>query len=226
MTAFVNSQINPEALISPSGEKTLSASGAFASFIPAVSISDSNYTITGINHCQIILTSLTGARTITLPSASTAGQIIIVSDSSGLCSATYTITILPNGTNTINDGSSIVLSSSYIQIILISDGSGEWIVIGNSITVSEMIGTTSKSTFNNLTATSYDCNGACSWTCMTTCTGSCNNSCSTGCSNGCTTTCQTSCSTTCMGNCTTACSYTCTGSCINGCNSGCAGANI
>lgn len=71
----------------------------------------------------IWVTDLTVSRTITLPSAVTAGAgtEYVVQDRTGLCDATHTITISAGATN-INGAGSYVISTPYGKVVLVSDG--------------------------------------------------------------------------------------------------------
>ena len=82
-------------------------------------------------------TSISAARAVTLPAANAraAGQIIMIGDSSGSCSATNTITVTRSGTDTINSYESgggqttFVINVAYGQIALMTDGSSKWFVV-------------------------------------------------------------------------------------------------
>lgn len=77
---------------------------------------------------EVIFTSLTAARDVSLPAASTfsQGQSVIIADESGSCSATNTITINRAGSDTINGGTSFVLDQPYAGVILVRASSGKW----------------------------------------------------------------------------------------------------
>ena len=229
MTIYFASQIVSDSIESPENSTFLNGLGSFSSLFTRVAVADANYNAASPNVAKNSIfgyTSITATRTVTLPSAATPGQLVAVVDETGSCSASISISIVRNSTDTINGATTYTLNSAYAYVLLLSNGVGRWIVIGTPRNMSIVSGTASSATFKGAAASTYNCGGGCSWTCSTTCTGGCNNSCSGQCSNGCTTGCQTSCSTTCTGNCNTACSYTCTGGCINGCSGTCTGVNI
>lgn len=206
----------------------LKADYSWTKFITKIDVSNVDYTITGTTNQYIGYTALTAIRTITLPPATTAGQIIIIGDSCGNCSETSAIYLKINrtGTDTISSGlTTIALPISWGYITLISSGSGIWILTNNNI-----ISTTSYHglVFDNQASTHYRCASGCSWTCYTTCTGSCGGSCTGSCVGSCTGACS-SCSAGCTGSCETTCtgcsgcSGGCGGSCTGTCSGGCTG---
>jgi hypothetical protein len=89
-------------------------------------IADANYTVTAADTI-VALTTLTAARTITLPAASsvTPGKHFVVKDESGSCSGGNTITVV----GTINGGTNYVLNSAYASVRLYSSGSA-WFKVG------------------------------------------------------------------------------------------------
>ena len=93
----------------------------------ATIVADVSQTVTA-SMTEVIFSSLTAARDVNLPAASTfsQGQSIIIADESGSCSSTNTITINRNGSDTINGGSSFVLDQPYSGAILIRASSGKW----------------------------------------------------------------------------------------------------
>ena len=78
--------------------------------------------IVGINYA--------GAATVNLP-AGVANQIFFIGDESGNA-ATHNITLLPNGTNTINGTSSFVITNNK-QKIIITFYQGDWKLISNTV---------------------------------------------------------------------------------------------
>ncbi len=83
-------------------------------------VANANYTLTA-NDSLIAYTSLSAARTVTLPSASsvTPGKQFIIKDESGNCSSGNTITI----SGTIDGASNYVLNAAYARTIIYSNGS-------------------------------------------------------------------------------------------------------
>ncbi len=89
-------------------------------------VADANYTATAADEI-VALTSLTAARTITLPSAGSlpAGKQLIIKDESGSCSGSNTITVA----GTIDGATNYVLSSAYASLRLYSNGTA-WCKVG------------------------------------------------------------------------------------------------
>lgn len=106
-----------------------SESGSFAT-IARTAVADTNATATGGSRI-IAFTSLSAARTVALPAASAfpIGNVLWVIDESGSCSATNTITLNRDGSDTINGATSAVLSSAYGFIGVESDGVSKWTVV-------------------------------------------------------------------------------------------------
>ena len=82
----------------------------------------------------IAYTSLTAARTVTLPAASSfpAGTPLTVVDESGACSATNTITIAAAGSDKINGAASAILALAYGYLAIVSNGSNAWTIVDQS----------------------------------------------------------------------------------------------
>jgi hypothetical protein len=94
-------------------------------------VASTNYTVLPTDRI-VAFTSLNSSCTVSLPTASSypTGARLMVIDESGACSTTNTITIIPNGTNTINGvNGSIVLNTAYGHATLESNGSGGWAVV-------------------------------------------------------------------------------------------------
>jgi hypothetical protein len=89
-------------------------------------VSDSNVTANS-GDTIIALTTLTAARTVTLPSASSVapGKQIVVKDESGSCSGGNTITVV----GTVDGSSNYVLNTAYASVRLYSNGSS-WNKVG------------------------------------------------------------------------------------------------
>lgn len=76
----------------------------------------------------ILYSSITAARTATLPAANAvpAGYIIRILDMSGNASAVNTITAAPAGADTINGTGTPVIATAYGAMALMSDGVSKW----------------------------------------------------------------------------------------------------
>ena len=92
---------------------------ATPSGLARVAVADTSYTAT-VRDGVIGFTSLTSARTITLPAASSvpAGKQFIIKDESGNCSSGNTITI----SGVIDGTTNLVLNSAYANICIYSNG--------------------------------------------------------------------------------------------------------
>ncbi len=91
---------------------------------------DAAYTAT-LNDRLVAYTSLTAARTVTLPSAASfpTGTRLLVVDESGACSSTLAITVARAGSDTIDGTTSAVLSTAYGYVALESNGVSAWTVV-------------------------------------------------------------------------------------------------
>lgn len=213
MTIPVLSKIPATTLSPTSISDFLRGDGTFAPLFTQSLINDASPTITGTDNQYITYNSLTASRTVTLPSASSAGQMLILSDGAGTCSSTNTIIIARSGSDVINyNSTSLVLNYAYAAILLISTGTGRWKLIGSALEVNSP--TINLSTLNHQGPVYYNCGNGCSWTCYQSCTSSCS-SCTATCANQCIT------CTSCTGGCTSGC-ISCTGGCTSGCI-GCTG---
>jgi hypothetical protein len=94
-------------------------------------VANANYSATATDRA-VVYTSLTASRTVTLPAASSlnAGQSIVIKDGSGACTPLVTITVAPNGGDTIDGAASLLpLITAYDATILMSDGTSGWHVV-------------------------------------------------------------------------------------------------
>ena len=93
-------------------------------------ISDVAYTAL-VTDRTVAYTTLTAARVVTLPSASTypTGTRLLFVDETGNCSTTKTLTITPSGTDTINGAASAVVNEPYGFIGVENNGVGAWTVV-------------------------------------------------------------------------------------------------
>lgn len=89
---------------------------------------DADVAIGAATRTEQTTTTLTAARTWTLPAASALnpGQSLIVSDAAGAINGANTITVQRAGGDTINGAASFVMSTQYRQVTLISDGASKW----------------------------------------------------------------------------------------------------
>lgn len=86
-----------------------------------------NYTLT-TNDYVVGVSDLSAIRTMTLPSASTAGRMYIIKDQSGAASQTNYIRILPQAGQTIDGQSDYKVVMPYESVMLVSNGTN-WFII-------------------------------------------------------------------------------------------------
>lgn len=88
----------------------------------AIASKSSSYPMTAAD-CTILATGGAGGITVTLPSANSSSNVVIVKKVDAGVGA---ITVARDGTDTIDGATSISLASQYDTCLLISDGSGAW----------------------------------------------------------------------------------------------------
>jgi hypothetical protein len=93
-------------------------------------VSDTNYTVQATDR-TVAYIALTAPRTAALPASSAypTGTRLLVVDETGNCSVTKTLTITPNGTDTIDGAATAVVNVAYGFIGLESNGSGLWTIV-------------------------------------------------------------------------------------------------
>ncbi|RTE92451.1 hypothetical protein D6B98_13050 [Bradyrhizobium sp. LVM 105] len=98
---------------------------------------DSAYSIDASDRVVGTNATFTASRTWTLPAANAvnAGQELIVADFAGTVTGTNTLVIARAGSDTVNGGTSVTISSANGAYILVSDGSSKWTAqaVGSSI---------------------------------------------------------------------------------------------
>jgi hypothetical protein len=101
-----------------------------------VTVANAAYTVLTTD-TYVAYTSIAAARTVTLPAASTvpAGRVLTIADESGSASTTNTISLAPNGTDTI-DGSNttqVVINQARGSAVFVCDGNSKWIPLKFSV---------------------------------------------------------------------------------------------
>lgn len=78
----------------------------------------------------VAVTDTTAARTLTLPAANTipAGKMFVVKDASG-GAATHNITVSRSGSDTIDGGTTAVISTNYGVVRLMSNGTNGYDIV-------------------------------------------------------------------------------------------------
>jgi hypothetical protein len=120
------------------------AAGSFTTLsLTRHAVSDASYTV-GSGISTVAYTAITAARTVSMPASSSfnAGQQLMVVDESGNCSATKTITLSANGSDTIDGASSAVINAPYGYIAIVSNASGRWTIVDQGPQVLELNGLT------------------------------------------------------------------------------------
>lgn len=95
-----------------------------------VPVNDEDY-IVEYGEVNIVYESLTANRTVTLPPAAHhAGKRITVTDGTGTASI-FNITVVPQGTDTIDGGASYTLVVNWASVTFLSDGT-QWLIVYNT----------------------------------------------------------------------------------------------
>ncbi|TGN89428.1 hypothetical protein EOW77_0003635 [Bradyrhizobium yuanmingense] len=89
---------------------------------------DANYTILATDRVVGTNAAFTASRTFTLPAANAvnAGHSLIVADFQGTVTGSNTLIIARAGSDTINGGTSVTISSANGAYLVVSDGSSKW----------------------------------------------------------------------------------------------------
>jgi hypothetical protein len=94
-------------------------------------VADLAYTVLSTDYL-VAYTSLTAARVVTLPAASSfaAGRRLVLYDESGLVSASLTVSLAPNGADKINGANTtqVALNSAFGRVEMESNGSTGWVI--------------------------------------------------------------------------------------------------
>ena len=128
--------------VSPNGSSYYSAlsldksTGAVTLGNARTAVADANYVALTTDR-EIAFTSISAARTVTLPVASgfPSGHALVIVDESGSVSLTNTITISRAGSDTIAGQTGAKIVTPYGHCRLVSNGSNGWIVAGRSINI-------------------------------------------------------------------------------------------
>jgi hypothetical protein len=136
VAAFTGAQ--GEMVVDTTNQRLVVQDGATAGGWPAdiavrSAVANTNYSAL-VTDRIIAYTSISASRVVTLPASSAypTGTVLKIVDESGSCSATNTITITPNGGDTINGYSSAVIANAYGFIALESSGAGKWTILASS----------------------------------------------------------------------------------------------
>lgn len=102
------------------------AGSTVSGFVTLTSIA-SSYTMAASTVYLIKLTATPGANLV-LPTGASVGQQIVVKDGSSNF-ATYPVTVVRSGSDTVENGSSFVLNVDKMSVVFMSDGAGGWWII-------------------------------------------------------------------------------------------------
>jgi hypothetical protein len=94
----------------------------------AVNIRTSSYTITTTD-CVVLGNATSGNITFTLPAASNIGMVLMIKK---IDSSANTVTITRAGSDTIEEQTSIVLSTQYASRTLVAVGSNLWLILAST----------------------------------------------------------------------------------------------
>ena len=86
-------------------------------------IADANHTVVALDYL-LAITSITAARTIDFPTTEIAktGKEWVIKDESGSVDGTNTITLTTGGSETIDGATSLVLNTSYFDLVIYTNG--------------------------------------------------------------------------------------------------------
>ena len=142
VTAFTGAQ--GELVVDTTTNRVVVQDGATAGGWPAAKLSetqtigrtgvaDASYSAAATDR-SIAYTALTAARTVTLPAASSfpAGCEMTITDETGNCSATKSITVARAGTDTIDGVANAVLAAAYAGLVLKCNGSNQWTILAQT----------------------------------------------------------------------------------------------
>ena len=124
-----------ELIVDTTNNRLIVGDGATAGGFPVAmarrtAVADAAYSA-GVKDRVIAYTSLTAARTVTLPTAASfpGGAVLTVIDESGACTPGKAIKVAAAGSDTINGAGSLALLSAYGAATLESNGSNAWAVV-------------------------------------------------------------------------------------------------
>lgn len=114
-------------------------------------VADAAYTIVATD-TYVGLSSLTAARTFSLPAASAypSGHILTLTDEIGACNSTRSVTVAASGSDVINGASSLVLTVPNFFVLLTSDGTSKWTASGRGVAVVGDVSAVTVAAFNNI----------------------------------------------------------------------------
>jgi hypothetical protein len=95
-----------------------------------MAVSDAAYMALATDR-MVAYTALTAARVVSLPASSAypTGTRLLIVDESGNCSTTNTLTLAPNGADTIDGAASAVVNAPYGFIGVESNAAGAWTIV-------------------------------------------------------------------------------------------------
>lgn len=113
------------------GELALTNLPQIGNPFPRASFGDADYVVPTTDRYVALTAALTAPRNVSLPAASAypGGMILTVQDEAGGVSAVNTLTLVPNGADTINGAASVVLKAPRAAILLRSNGANRWSVM-------------------------------------------------------------------------------------------------
>jgi hypothetical protein len=139
VAAFTGAQ--GEAVMDTTNNRLVVNDGATAGGFPAAKlaevitngrtpVSDAAYAAVATDRL-IAYSALTAARVVSLPTSSAypAGTRLLILDETGNCSVTKTLTITPNGGDTIDGAAAAVVNQAYGFIGIESNQAGQWTIV-------------------------------------------------------------------------------------------------
>ena len=136
-------------------------SGSNLNIDQLTSVGDTNTTIAATSRVVGTTTTLTSARTWTLPAANAvnAGQYLLVADYSGAINGANTLAVSRAGSDTINGGTSITITAVNGAYLFVSDGVSKW--TGQSLGAASAGGVSSVTCGIGLTGGTITTSGTC-----------------------------------------------------------------
>jgi len=143
------------------GTAQIARSGSNLNIDQLTSIGDTNTTIASTSRVVGTTTTLTSARTWTLPAANAvnAGQYLLIADYAGAINGANTLTVTRAGSDTINGGTSINITAVNGAYLFVSDGISKW--TGQSLGAASAGGVSSVTCGTGLTGGTITTSGTC-----------------------------------------------------------------
>ena len=112
-----------------SGGSLSNAGAALVGNVTVVTASNGTYTVLAADHIIVYKPTSDNVETFALPAvASSTGRILEFKDGEGTAGSTNTMTLDPNGAETIDGAATLVMNSNWQSRRIVSDGT-QWLVL-------------------------------------------------------------------------------------------------